>query len=130
MPTCPADVLSPSGTVCRAAAGSCDLDELCDGVMGQCPTDQLATNGTPCRPATSTCDVAEYCTGTNAYCPTESYAALGTPCGMCGACGLGGICTDPGTAGTDCAPLLCCPDPVTGFAMCVMGSTCSAIVPL
>jgi hypothetical protein len=37
-----------AGDVCRAAAGSCDPAEACDGVALACPGDRLASDGAPC----------------------------------------------------------------------------------
>src|SRR6185436_2671154 len=37
--TCLGGGLAPAGTVCRAAAGVCDLAETCSGSSGLCPAD-------------------------------------------------------------------------------------------
>src|SRR5438552_18000003 len=88
-------------TVCRAAAGECDLAETCGGVTTACPTDAKKSTGTACtadanpctldqcdgtnvtcqhpagnagavcRSAAGECDVAESCTGTSTTCPTD-----------------------------------------------------------
>ncbi|KAM3859613.1 zinc metalloproteinase-disintegrin-like VLAIP-B [Diretmus argenteus] len=40
--------LKQSGSVCRSAAGECDLSEYCTGLSGFCPEDAFEMNGTPC----------------------------------------------------------------------------------
>ena len=62
----------PSGTVCKAAAGFCDIEEKCTGSSADCPTDQLRPSTYECRTAAGICDIAEYCTGSNANCPIDS----------------------------------------------------------
>src|SRR5438094_1298117 len=37
-----------AGTVCRAAAGECDLAESCTGTSTTCPSDVFQASGTPC----------------------------------------------------------------------------------
>ncbi len=48
--SCPANTnLEPLGTVCRAALGECDFEELCSGIAeAECGTDQVIANGTAC----------------------------------------------------------------------------------
>src|SRR2546422_7362749 len=99
-----------AGTVCRAAAGECDLAETCDGSSTACPTDVFKASGTTCtddgnacttdvcngasatcthpagnagalcRAAAGECDVAENCTGTSTTCPTDAKQPVGTAC--------------------------------------------------
>ena len=69
-----------SGTVCRAAAGACDVAETCNGTALTCPSDALAPSTTVCRAAAGECDVAETCTGSSASCPADSKKASGTAC--------------------------------------------------
>jgi hypothetical protein len=69
-----------SGTVCRAAAGACDVAETCTGSSTSCPADTLTTAGTVCRAAAGACDVAETCTGSSASCPSNALVAGGTVC--------------------------------------------------
>ncbi|KAL6094389.1 uncharacterized protein ACO6RY_15811 [Pungitius sinensis] len=40
--------LKPAGSVCREAAGGCDLPEFCTGASWDCPEDAFQMNGTPC----------------------------------------------------------------------------------
>jgi fibronectin type 3 domain-containing protein len=80
-------VAKPAGTVCRAAAGPCDVDEVCDGVSLECPTDKLAAAATPCRRAAGDCDIAETCDGTTPACPPDGFKAAGTVCRP-----AGGVC--------------------------------------
>src|SRR5207247_7024520 len=97
-----------AGTVCRAAAGECDLAESCDGSSTACPTDVFKASGTTCtddgnacttdvcngtsatcthpagnagavcRAAAGECDVAESCTGTSTTCPADAKQSAGT----------------------------------------------------
>ncbi len=61
----------PSGTVCRASAGVCDVQETCTGLGGGCPADVLVGSGTECRASAGACDLAEACDGSNAACPAD-----------------------------------------------------------
>jgi hypothetical protein len=97
-----------AGTVCRVAAGECDLAETCTGSSTTCPADGFKTNGTACtddgnpcttdlcqsgtcthaagnagtvcRAAAGECDLAETCTGSSTTCPTDGFKANGTGC--------------------------------------------------
>jgi hypothetical protein len=69
-----------AGTVCRPAAGPCDVEEICDGTGSDCPADGFAQASQECRPAAGTCDVAEVCSGTSADCPPDIVLAVGTRC--------------------------------------------------
>ena len=55
----------PAGTVCRAAAGDCDLEEVCDGVSLTCPAGEPA-------PKATFCGDNAWCTGTSKVCPQGS----------------------------------------------------------
>ena len=89
-----------SGTVCRAAANSCDVAESCTGSSASCPADQKQVNGTSC----GTC---KYCqegscvniqagTDPNGECSIGSWSCSGDcqrvrnsgNCGGTGACGV------------------------------------------
>jgi fibronectin type 3 domain-containing protein len=86
-------VPQPAGTVCRAAAGPCDVDEVCDGVSLECPVDKLAAAATPCRPAAGDCDIAETCDGTTAACPLDGFKVAGTVCRVAaGVCDVAESC--------------------------------------
>jgi hypothetical protein len=83
-----------AGTVCRAAAGSCDVAESCDGLASECPADSLADASTTCRASAGVCDVAEQCTGTSAACPGDGFLPGTTICGpVAGPCDLAEYCT-------------------------------------
>lgn len=82
---CGADGFCPEdkllvGTVCRAPAGPCDFEERCDGVHPECPADELAGASTVCRSAAGGCDLAETCTGDDPQCPPDELAMAGTVC--------------------------------------------------
>ena len=116
-----------SGTTCRAASGSCDVAEACDGTSLTCPTDVTATEGASCDDGNlcTTTDhcVAGTCTGTPLACPGEYCLAAGTcnpTTGLCEgsspvheglSCDDGNRCTLTSTCiGGSCVP----EDPATG----------------
>src|SRR5262249_20342164 len=59
-----------AGTVCRPAAGACDVAETCTGTSTTCPADAKST--AVCRPATGDCDAAETCDGVSNDCPADA----------------------------------------------------------
>jgi hypothetical protein len=61
-----------STAVCRPSAGPCDAAESCDGASNDCPADVLLPATTVCRAAAGVCDPAETCTGTSAACPADA----------------------------------------------------------
>jgi hypothetical protein len=69
-PTCIAVGPAAAGTVCNAAAGACDLPEVCNGADTICPTDRFQ-QGTTCRAAVNGCDIREVCDGSSASCPAD-----------------------------------------------------------
>jgi hypothetical protein len=47
--SCPADVVSPAQSECRASTADCDPAEICSGIPGDtCPSDALASSGDFC----------------------------------------------------------------------------------
>src|SRR5262249_32751985 len=65
---CPLDVMKTSADVCRAAAGECDLAEMCPGVAGQpCPPDAKKLAATPCTADDKFCTL-DQCDGSNVTC--------------------------------------------------------------
>jgi cysteine-rich repeat protein len=106
--TCPADAHATSGTVCRAAAGVCDVAETCDGTSAACPADMKST--AVCRPSAGVCDVAESCDGAANDCPPNGFAANTTECrAAAGVCDLAEHCTGTSTA---------CPSDAKSTAVC------------
>jgi cysteine-rich repeat protein len=135
-----------SGTVCRAAAGACDVAEICSG-GGTCPDDGFASSGTVCRAAAGVCDVAETCSGSSAACPSDAWATSGTVCrAAADACDVAETCSGSsapcpsdgflaaGSAGSPtCSPYVCggaasCPTSCASSADCASGYTCSSNV--
>ncbi|MFH1807576.1 MAG: hypothetical protein ABIJ09_02435, partial [Pseudomonadota bacterium] len=57
-------------TECRAAAGDCDLAEVCTGAAGACPADVLDST-TVCHVSGGACDPAETCNGVDVDCPAD-----------------------------------------------------------
>jgi hypothetical protein len=76
-PDCSIDV---AGTVCRAAAGTCDVAESCTGADASCPADTFTPADTVCRTSAGPCDLPEACTGFDSACPADSRAPAGTLC--------------------------------------------------
>jgi cysteine-rich repeat protein len=72
--------LASTGTVCRPAAGDCDVAENCTGTSAHCPADQFLPSSTVCRTTAGPCDVAETCDGVSSACPVNGFATSGTPC--------------------------------------------------
>ena len=111
-PACTGPAPSPAGTICREAAGLCDVAETCNGIGTTCPDDTMLTAGTPCRDAAGVCDVAEYCAGDTAACPTNFLRPTGHECNPAqGLCDAPEVCSGsidcpeasgPAPAGTPC----------------------------
>ncbi|KAL3050259.1 hypothetical protein OYC64_012319 [Pagothenia borchgrevinki] len=55
--------LKPTGSVCRAKTGDCDLAEYCTGFSATCPTDAFTQNGRSCSRGTGYCY--------NGQCPSQ-----------------------------------------------------------
>src|SRR5881396_3495704 len=88
-----------TGTVCRAAAGPCDVAETCTGTSTTCPADALRSSSTVCLAAVDLCDAAENCTGTSATCPADAIKTAGTVCrAAAGECDLAETCSGTSTA--------------------------------
>ncbi|MCC6215162.1 MAG: hypothetical protein IT376_09850, partial [Polyangiaceae bacterium] len=51
-----------AGTVCRGAAGECDVAEACSGTATTCPSDAKKTSGTACTADTNPCTL-DQCNG-------------------------------------------------------------------
>ncbi|HJX63644.1 MAG TPA: hypothetical protein VJ860_06790 [Polyangia bacterium] len=82
----------PSSTVCRAAAGVCDVAENCTGTAAACPPDVLASASTVCRVSTGACHPAETCTGGSPTCPTDvTTGAPPAPSGLAAMSGDGQV---------------------------------------
>jgi len=112
------------GTVCRPAAGECDVPEVCDGVYPLCPDDVLvrADANKVCRPAGGLCDIEERCTGLSASCPQDAKRPPGLVCsrGSLEGCTVDAVCD-----GTNVA----CPakGPVAAGTVCSKGADWSCI---
>ena len=80
-------------TVCRPAAGGCDLAETCDGTTNACPTDAFRPSTFECRGAAGACDVAENCDGTSAQCPADAIRPAQFACRVsAGDCDIAELC--------------------------------------
>ena len=79
--TCAVDgIVAPAGTICRVAAGPCDVAEICDGVSTACPLDRFKAATEVCRPTAGTCDLEEKCTGSSPACPADKFLGKGAVC--------------------------------------------------
>jgi hypothetical protein len=103
---CPADGVVPVGTVCRPAAGVCDVVEECNGVDTTCPSDSVAGAFVTCRPSAGVCDLADQCDGTTVTCPADAKSTAQCR-GLAGACdvaencdGVNDACPSDGFAAT------------------------------
>ncbi len=87
-------VAAASSTVCRPAAGPCDVEEVCDGTSLACPANAFQPATHVCRPAAGPCDLAETCTGTGPDCPADLFAPATQVCRpAAGACDVEELCT-------------------------------------
>jgi cysteine-rich repeat protein len=57
---------------CRASAGACDIADNCDGVNDTCPPDAVEPVTAECRADAGECDIAENCDGASAPCPPDA----------------------------------------------------------
>jgi hypothetical protein len=94
------------GAVCRAAAGACDVAEVCTGTSGACPVDAKST--AVCRASAGACDFAESCDGISNNCPADG-KSVAVCRASAGACDLAETCD--GTSDT-------CPPDVKSTATC------------
>jgi len=70
--------IEPPSTLCRPAAGSCDLEEFCTAASPNCPFDVKSSS--VCRPSSGSCDLAEVCDGINNFCPIDQVLPGGSSC--------------------------------------------------
>ncbi|MFH1807789.1 MAG: hypothetical protein ABIJ09_03535 [Pseudomonadota bacterium] len=64
--------LAAGNTVCRAAAaGGCDVAEVCNGTDRTCPQDVFRPGSYACHPSAGDCDPAEYCPSNGPACPAD-----------------------------------------------------------
>src|SRR5438876_5009495 len=91
-----------AGTVCRAAAGECDLPETCTGTSATCPADTGArkASGTACTDDGNPCTL-DQCNGTSVDCQHPAGNAGAVCRAAAGACDIAETC--PGTSCT-CPP--------------------------
>ncbi len=111
-PTCPVDGVLPNGTVCRADAGDCDVQEVCDGSSSACPGDAFEPAATACGDPSDTdctdpdsCDGAGTCLGNHEPITTLCRAAsVGQDCDEAENCDGTGNCPADGfkANGTEC----------------------------
>jgi len=68
-----------AGTVCRSAAGICDIAETCSGSDGTCPPDSFEPSTTPCAENYGVCDsrLDRYCPGDSANCSGVPVPSIG-----------------------------------------------------
>lgn len=99
---CVNDAAAMLNTVCRAAAGVCDVADRCDGTAPVCPTDAKVAAGTECRASAGVCDLAEACDGSSNACPADAKVAAGTECrAAAGICDVAEVCNGSSNACPD-----------------------------
>lgn len=92
-PQCIAIGIKGQGTMCREAAGLCDVPEVCDGSSPGCPDDRFLPSTEMCRPSQGLCDPAETCTGSGAACPENELVGDGIECrGAANLCDVADVC--------------------------------------
>lgn len=90
---------SAAGTVCRSAAGPCDVAETCSGTSEVCPADKLRSRSYTCRTAAGPCDVAEKCSGSSSACPADKLASNTVVCrAAAGSCDVVEFCSGSSSA--------------------------------
>ncbi len=89
-----------SGTVCRAATGSCDAAETCDGTSDACPVDTLLPNGTTCEDGDA-CNGSETCQAGVCTAGTPMTCNDNSPCTV-DSCSGGACVFSPGNVGATC----------------------------
>ena len=88
-----------SGTVCRAAAGLCDLDETCNGTDVDCPADAKVPAGTICAAASDVCENDSICDGSTDTCAPKTFKPDTTVChASTGVCDPEETCTGSSAA--------------------------------
>lgn len=94
--TCVDRVIGPLAP-CRVSRGTCDAEEVCDGVSHACPADVRVPMGTLCRlNSGAPCDVTDFCDGMNDACP-QTVAMAGVMCASAvPPCDLGSTCDGMG----------------------------------
>ena len=81
-------------TLCRPAAGPCDVAEFCTGTSGSCPVDQFQPATLECRGAIGPCDQSEFCTGHGSACPADAFKPATAVCrAAAGPCDAAETCT-------------------------------------
>jgi hypothetical protein len=92
------DGFKPSTTVCRAAAGQCDVAESCTGTSGACPANGYAPKTTACVGTSNggACDATDSCNGSGVC--VDGFKPSTTVCrAAAGQCDVAESCT--GTSG-------------------------------
>ena len=74
-------VFKPSTTMCRPAAGPCDVDDMCSGNSAGCEDKKQPTTHTCRESIDAGCDPSEQCDGMNNDCPEDSLVADFELCG-------------------------------------------------
>jgi hypothetical protein len=125
---CPAATYKSGATVCRPAAGACDVAENCTGGSSACPGDILAGNGTLCRGQLNICDATETCNGASSACPTDGFAAMNTDCGYTGGPNALSIYTTGLVTGANANVLDFPTSPTTGYTNSFTNAAAVALV--
>jgi hypothetical protein len=133
---CPADTFIGTGTVCRAASGSCDIAETCTGSSAACPANGFVAAGVACNDGAlctynDVCNGAGSCGGTTITCGGGN-ACSTTVCNGTSTCESAKVfCTEPpgecyNTLGTCTTTNGSCTYTVKVGAPCGTRGTCQA----
>jgi hypothetical protein len=99
---CEVSTVKDNTTLCREAAGVCDVAEYCDGLHTYCPNDTKIPQGTVCRNTAGVCDVAEVCNGTSNDCPADGFRQNTFQCrASAGVCDVAEFCSGSSAACPD-----------------------------
>jgi hypothetical protein len=100
-----------AGTVCRAAAGECDVAEVCNGTALDCPANQVKPNQTPCSGGSCQNGRCTACATEGGFCASDEACCGELVCSDTGQCGCPVVACQGGTVNQDTCACEC----PTGF---------------
>jgi cysteine-rich repeat protein len=130
--------LKSAGTVCRAASGSCDVAETCNGTSTACPADAKQPDNSPCSDGNA-CTSGETCKAGVCGSPTSTVScnnppacksSVGASCDpSTGACSyptsiVGQSCASGAGGGCNCGTAVCDTTGNASPGICETANTC------